>query len=375
MKKIVVKIGSRVLTDEQGLLNTHVIAQFVDDIVRIKDELDIDTVLVSSGAVSAGRAVLSLDSFTVDAQGLQYDKCILKEQILAAIGQGTLIAEYKKFFHEHGKECAQILTTRKDFANRGEYLSLKIVTDTLVSLGICPIFNENDVLSPAELDFSDNDQLAYMVGAMIGADEVMIFSNVEGVYDRSPSDLGARVIACIDNISDVVNLVDDSTSSGKGGMRSKLQSADVVTSLGIAMRIASGYEDHVLYRIAKGEHIGTVFPAKAVTKTNMKKWLTTAAVGTGRIIVSTFLADNLRSKRTSSILFVGIEKVEGTFHKDDVVDICDEHGVILGRGRVRYDAQDLQENVMQYRTLSDAQKAQRKTAEIIAVHYNYFVFV
>ena len=375
MKRIVVKIGSRVLTDKNGFLNGDVITRFVDDIVRIRADFGIETILVSSGAVSAGRAVLPMSSFSVDAQAVHYDKKILKEQILAAIGQGTMIAQYKKEFHKHGKECAQILTTRRDFASRAEYVSLKMVTGTLVSLGICPIFNENDVLSPAELDFSDNDQLAYMVGAMVGADHVMIFSDVNGVYDRSPSESDAQVIAQIDDIADVLHLVDDAHSSGKGGMRSKLQSAEIITSLGIAMRIASGYVENVLYRIASGENLGTLFPAKSVSKTNIKKWLTTAAVGNGKIVVSTFLADNLRQKRTSSILFIGIEGIEGDFDKDDVVDVCDENGVVLGRGCVRYGAEELREKVERYRHMTDTEKAQIKTAEIIAVHYNYFVFV
>jgi glutamate 5-kinase len=254
-------------------------------------------------------------------------------------------------------------------------LSLKTITDTLISLNICPIFNENDVLSPAELDFSDNDQLAYMVAAMVGADQVMIFSNVDGVYDRSPSELGATIILCIDDITSVMHAVDDSAGSGKGGMRSKLQSAEIITSLGISMRIANGCEENVLYRIASGENIGTVFPAKNVTKTNIKKWLVTAAVGNGKIIVSTFLADNLRNRRASSILFVGVERVEGDFDKDDIVDICDESGAILGRGRVRYNADDLRAKVADYRQLSDSEKAKIATAETIAVHYNYFVFV
>lgn len=356
-----------------GQLNDDVMARFVEDIVRARHIHDTEVALVSSGAVSAGRAVVDPASFTVNAQTLHYNKNIVKEQVLAAIGQGTLIGIYKKLFHAHHAECAQILTTRRDFAAHDEYLSLKTVTETLLRMNICPIFNENDVLSPAELDFSDNDQLAYMVAAMIGARQVIICTNVDGVYDGPPSDPSSRVITHINDIAAAIRRVDDGESTGKGGMRSKLQSADVVTSLGIAMRIVNGHVPHVLARVLDGEQIGTYFRPKRGEKSTLKKWLATAAVENGDIVVSTFLADRLRAKNVCSILFVGIEDIRGNFRAGDTVRVCDTRHTVLARGRVRYDADALREQVQAYKNLSATQKAQTPTAETIAVHYDYLV--
>lgn len=377
MKRIVVKVGSRVLTGSDGHLNSTIIQSLVKDIHAIRSDFDVETVLVSSGAVTSGRAIYKDAQLVVNAQNVKYSKELLKEQILAAIGQATLIARYKEEFDQYGTHCAQILATRKDFAGKEEYVSLKTVVENLLDAGVCPIINENDVLSPEELDFSDNDQLAYMVAAMVGADHLIILTNVDGVYSGDPSTRDAKVIPVIEDVSQYFNLVDDSRSAGKGGMRSKLLSADLITSLGIPMYIANGLRDKVLYTLVAGNapRIGTFFPSQYRKKKSLKNWLATAAVGTGRIVVSTYLADLLHKKKPASILFSGIEKIEGTFHEKDVVDICDTENNTLARGLVKYSSHDLHRRVEQFSKFHTAGQRSMKSSDIIAVHYDYMVMM
>ena len=377
MKRIVVKVGSRVLTKLDGHLNGNVIQSLVKDIHAVRNDFSVETILVSSGAVASGRAIYQDTPLTVKAQNLKYSKEILKDQVLAAIGQATLIARYKEEFNKYHTHCAQILTTRKDFAGKEEYVSLKTVVENLLEAGVCPIINENDVLSPEELDFSDNDQLAYMVAAMVGADHLIILTNVDGVYNSNPHQKDAKVIPIIEDVVQYLSLVDDSQSTGKGGMRSKLLSADLITSLGIPMYIANGLRDGVLYTLVSGNTagIGTFFPSQYRKKKSLKNWLATAAVGTGRIVVSTYLADLLHKKKPASILFSGIEKIEGTFHEKDVVDICDTENNTLARGLVKYSSHDLHRRVEQFSKFHTAGQRGMKSSDIIAVHYDYMVMM
>lgn len=374
--RIVIKIGSRVLTDDGGLLDKNIIKNFVEDIAHVRDDYNTDVVIVSSGAVLSGRSILGgFNDFSINAQGVTYGKDIVKEQILASVGQVELISKYKREFQKYDINCSQILTTRRDFADRHAYLSLKTVIENSLRCGICPLFNENDVLSPEELDFSDNDQLAYMVAAMISASYLFILTNVDGVYDGSPSDPGSKIISHIDDASQYFSLVDDNESKGKGGMRSKLLSADIITSLGLSMYIANGTEKHVISRILSGENLGTFFPSKSKKKKGIKPWLATSASSSGKIIVSTYLADILRNQKPASILFSGIESISGDFAVKDVVDILDEDGVQLARGVVKFSAEDLRLNVQKFVNKTDAEKAQSKSHEIIAIHYDYLVYV
>lgn len=370
-----VKIGSRVLTKKDGFLNVEVISNLVKDVAELMKK-DMDVILVTSGAVSTGRYIKSLkDMKVVGAEAIKYDKEIIREQVLAAVGQPRLMAVYINEFDKYDLHCAQLLATRSVFADRSSYLSMRTVTNNLLNAGIVPIFNENDALSPEEYDFTDNDQLACMIASMIGADKVFLLTDTAGLYDRSPKDPKAKIIHQVDKIGEAFKLVDESSGSGKGGMRSKLLSADLVTSLGISLYIASGLEKSIVSRIIDGEKIGTFFPAKNNKLKPIKNWLATAAVGEGKIVVSTFLADILRMKKTASVLFSGIEEVQGNFKKKEAVEICDDSGCILARGIARFDGKEMKEKISEFRKKSSKDKARMKTSQIIAVHYDYLVFV
>jgi glutamate 5-kinase len=374
MNRIIIKIGSRVLAKKNGLLNERVVSHLVADVARLKKEKKIDIILITSGAVSVGKSVKRLLDCKIEAEAVSYGKNIVREQVLAAVGQPKLMAFYIKEFQKYDTTCAQILATRADFAGRASYLSLRTVTENLLKAGVIPIFNENDVLSPEELDFSDNDQLAAMVAAMTAADELIILSTVEGLFDGPLRDPKSKIVPVIENVEKFSKFVDDSNILGKGGMRSKLLIADLVTNLGITMHLASGLERNVILKIANGEKIGTKFPAKAKKAKAIKNWLAAGAASKGRLVVSTCLADVLRKRKTASILFIGIERIEGDFVEKDILDVVDESENILGRGVSRFDSKKLKEEVRKFKIKVESEKAKMKTSEMIAIHYDYFVF-
>jgi len=261
MDKIVIKIGSLVLTQSNGRLNQKVIKNIVCDVAKtIKSGKKI--VIISSGAVSSGRVTNVLqDDFPANSR--KQDKKIVREQILASIGQPKLMAFYSKEFDKHNLVCAQILVTRADFSQRKRFLSLCTVIENLLNLNIVPIINENDVLCDEELTFSDNDQLACMVSKMLLVNKLIILTNVDGVYDRAPKKIGAKLFKKIDNIKEVFNIIDDEKNIfGRGGMKSKLEAAMFVTSIGIPVYIASGFSDGVISAILANKQVGTFFPAK-----------------------------------------------------------------------------------------------------------------
>ena len=373
MQRIIIKIGSKILTKPDGSFNNSAMAGLVKDIAAIKNELKLEIALVSSGAVALGKSIKALKKFEVNSAAVKYDKQILKEQILAAAGQPKLMASYINEFEKYKFNCAQILATRAVFADRPAYLSIRTVTENLLKLNVIPIFNENDSLAPEELDFSDNDQLAGMVAAMLTADKLIILSNVDGVYEDI-ADAKGKVIPVIEKAANYLKNIDDSKSQGKGGMRSKLIIADLMNSLGIDMHIANGTNKKIISKILSHETIGTYFPAKSKKYKALKNWLATAAVSRGKIYVSTYLADLLNKKQTASVLLAGIEKVEGGFSKGEVVGIYGDEGKLLGRGLARYDSADLLNKLVWYNKKSDLEKAKIKTADVIAVHYDYFCF-
>ncbi|MFA5925461.1 MAG: glutamate 5-kinase [Parcubacteria group bacterium] len=373
MKSIVIKIGSRVLANKNGLLNKKVIADLVRDLAKVKNEKDIDILLVTSGAVAVGRANKKAANLKIEADGISYDKNTVHEQMLAASGQPKLMAFYTREFGKYKIDCAQILTTRADFAQREKYLSLRTVTKNLLKAGIVPIFNENDVLSPEELDFSDNDQLAGMVSAMIVAEKLIILTVVDGFLDGPVNVPGTKNVPVIKSIKDYIDKVDDSNIS-RGGMKSKLYIADLVTSLGIEMHIAHGGKKGIVSKIIRNEKCGTFFPAKAKKAKALKNWLAAGAASKGTLVVSTSLADVLRKRQTASVLFLGIEKIKGNFMEKDIVDVCDDSGILLGRGISRFGSESLKKEVEKYKKSTGIEKAKIKTSKIIAIHYDYFVF-
>ncbi|MDD5031666.1 MAG: glutamate 5-kinase [Patescibacteria group bacterium] len=372
---IVIKIGSSLLTSTDNQLNLKMIESIAMEVSALR-QAGKRVVIVSSGAVASGRTAPSLSNGFPVSGDRRLAK-ILREQILAAVGQPLLMHAYQLSFEKYGLVCAQILVTRADFADRNRYLNLRTVVDNLLQLSIVPIVNENDVLSTEELDdldFTDNDQLSCMVAAMIGAERLLILTNVPGLMDRSPKDPEAKVLPEVKKASEARDMIQNETSGmGKGGMESKLEAADLITSLGISMQIVSGHESQVITRVLlKGERLGTFFPAQDRKVSPRKAWIGAAAVSRGKITVSTYLADLLRARHVASILLRGVDFVDPdeTFKTGDVVSVFDENGQELGRGEVRYNADELR------RLMQERDRNAERTAggEKLVIHYDYFVF-
>jgi glutamate 5-kinase len=374
MQTLVIKIGTHLVTDKNGDFNCDLVKQIVKDIIKLKKE-KINIVLVSSGAVASGRnLVKEFQAENFKLVGNQKNK-IIKEQILASVGQPEIMAFYKKKFHKHQTNCAQILVTRVDFANKKRYLNLRNVTLNLINLGIIPIFNENDVLSKESLSFSENDQLSGMVSGMVLADKLIILTNVDGVYDKNPETKDANLINQIDDVNNIINQIDTSKSQfGKGGMKSKLLTAQLVTNLGIPLHIANGLKPDILSQIVlKKKNLGTFFPARRKKTKPIKTWIAAGAKSKGQLKVSNYLADILKKKRAASILFVGIERVLGNFQKGDIIEITDTEGVLIGRGQARHDSAKILEEVKKIK--NQPLKKIKFLEDKIAVHYNQFAFV
>ncbi len=371
-KRIVIKVGSRLIADERRMLNQGFISQLAQDIARLRSER-YEVVVVSSGAVSSGRSILQAEQFSVSAP--QGRERLVEEQVLASIGQPNLIAAYQKELTPHRLFPAQILVTRADFADRERYLSLRTVTENLLRLGAIPIVNENDVLSTEELDFSDNDQLSCMMAAMLSAEILIVLTDVPGIFDKPPDTPGASLLSEITDIDALKTTIGAATSSvGKGGMRSKVATADLITTLGIPMRVANGYDKDIVTRIVLGgEPLGTFFPPQGKRLSRRKAWIGAGAAPKGKIVVSTYLADLLRNRRVSSILWRGVEAVKGDFAKNDVVSILDDDGVELGRGVVRNSSAELAVRI-QERKSAHEESVRTAGGNKIVVHYDNFVF-
>ena len=333
--RIVVKIGSQVLCGEDGRLNLSVLEQLVGQIGRlVKDGWQV--LMVSSGAVAAGHAVA----------GEKLDRIsdpVARKQVLAATGQVRLMENYRRLFAGHGLDIAQVLTSRSDFQTRRHYLNMRGCIDGLLTAGIIPVVNENDVVSITELLFPDNDELAGLLAGMVNADLLCLLSTVPGVFDGAPDDPATR---CIDVWDDDVYQADEvvqrgASTLGRGGMHSKLNMARRTAQLGTTVVIADGTDAEILHKIANGQAGGTLFRADKGASP-AKRWLATAdAHAVGSVCVNEGAADALLDRsRLTSLLPVGIESVEGPFSQGDVIQVHGPDGRVLGCGRAAYDHEE-----------------------------------
>ncbi|NDK07906.1 glutamate 5-kinase [Candidatus Gracilibacteria bacterium] len=345
----VIKIGSNVLLGENGI-DEEIINNLALKVSKLKNN-GIKVVLVSSGAVAMGKKKMGTNTI----KGLTKDEC---GQIFSSIGQTRLMDTYTRYFDKYDIIISQALLTRRDFSDRERYNSIKKVLFTSLELGIVPIINENDVLSVEELDFSDNDELGALLAAMIGADKLIILSNINGLYDSFPNGNLIKKVEKIDkSILSMVGV--DKSSMGKGGMESKLKTAKMMMDLGIKMYIANGKNKDTIEKIYNNSNPGTVFESIEEKKVDsLRKWLKAGAVPTGKLQVSTIIADLLKSGKRASLLEIGVEKVEKEFVKGDVVGVFDMEGCCIGYGIAKIDSNEI-----------DKYSEERK----IVIHTNYFI--
>ena len=329
-KRLVVKIGSSLLVDSRsGALKAQWLASLCDDIAKLKAEGK-EMIVVSSGAIALGRNVLKLPKGALKLE---------ESQAAAAVGQIALAHAYEDEFRARGLVAAQVLLTLGDTEERRRYLNARNTVTTLLSLGAVPVVNENDTVATSEIRYGDNDRLAARVATMIGADLLVLFSDIDGLYSAPPaSDPDARHIPVVEHITPSIESMAGGAASelSRGGMRTKVEAAKIATAGGTHMIIADGRVKNPLKRIAEGG-VCTWFLTPSNPATARKTWIAGALEPRGTLYVD---AGAMRALQTgASLLPVGVRRVEGAFARGDAVTIRDDER-ILGRGLVAYDAEE-----------------------------------
>ncbi len=339
-RRLVVKIGSNVLAQPNGLPDEDRMAQLVAQLVGLKNQ-GLEIILVSSGAVAAGRSLITLPP-RADA--------VRSRQLLAAVGQVKLLSIYAALLAPHGLLGAQVLVTKEDFRDRQHYLNMRNCFQELLQQNVIPIVNENDVISVTELMFTDNDELAGLVASMLNADALLILSNVDGIFDGDPSQPGARVIQQIapHDTSFAEFITATRSQFGRGGMLTKCSIAHKVARLGISVHIANGKKTDILPAILNESAVNTWFqPSKRTSGT--KKWLAHAQAAQATVHVNAGArAALLAPGQATSLLPVGIVRIEGDFQKGDLIRLTDEAGHPLGLGLAEYGADKARERLGQH---------------------------
>ncbi len=332
-RRIVVKVGSSLLVDAQaGRLNEAWLASLAADIAALHGGKR-DLLVVSSGAIALGRAVLKLPAGRLELED---------SQAAAAVGQIALARTWTEALSRHGITAGQVLVTLGDTEERRRYLNARSTIDKLLEWRAVPVINENDTVATTEIRYGDNDRLAARVATMVSADLVVLLSDVDGLYDAPPGwTASARHIARVERITPEIETMAGAAGSGlsRGGMQTKIEAAKIVTGSGTHMVIASGRVEHPLDAIAKGARC-TWFLTAGNPVTARKKWIAGSLEPKGTLVIDAGAVAALR--RGNSLLPVGVVRIEGDFARGDAVIIRGPDGAEIGRGLCAYDAEDAQ---------------------------------
>ena len=327
VKRVVVKIGSGVLSTEDGLDNARV-AAISEDVCALLDR-GLEVILVSSGAVAAGKGQLGING---------RPQTIPQKQAAAAIGQTRIIREYKETFTANSYNVAQVLLTRDDLSNRRRYLNARNTMMTLLEYGVTPIVNENDTVVVEEIRFGDNDNLSALVTTLVEADMLIILSDVDGLYDSNPAENpAAELIPVIERVTQKIEAMGSSAvgTLGTGGMVTKLKAAKKAALSGVGTLIVNGRTPHVLQQVFDGEDVGSYFLPAQSKLTAKKHWIAFSKKPRGKLLID----DGGRQaviKRGKSLLPSGICGVDGGFERGDAVRLCDRDGNEFARGVIAY---------------------------------------
>ena len=337
-KRVVVKLGTNILRNSDGNVSLPRIFSFIEDMASLVKSGK-EVILITSGAVGLGRKRLGLEGTTGTAL----------KQACAAIGQGKLMSIYESGFDGYGLVAAQILLTEDDFGIRTRYLSLRTTLNKLLELGVIPVINQNDTVSSIEVDpryehmqvcFSDNDKLSALVASELDADLLLILSDVDGLYDKNPKENpDAKIIPIVKEVTDeILELGTDASDGGRGGMRTKLMAARMVTRFGGKVLIANGKIPYVIKKVFEGEELGTMFLPQTEGLSDKKRWIGYATNIIGKIKVNHGAKKALVEKE-KSLLPIGVIDVIHEFNKGDVISIIDEDDHEFARGMVNYDSE------------------------------------
>ena len=337
---VVVKVGTRVITTEQGQLDRQRIDALSAQLCRIADT-GRQVLMVSSGAVGAGMGKLGL---------ADRPSGLAQLQAIAAVGQTDLIQAYESSLASMGRHAAQVLLTAADLRRRSAYLNVRNALTQIHAFGAIAIINENDSVAVSELmtTFGDNDRLASQVAGLLSDAMLVILSDVDGLYDGPPSNPESRRLDLVETIDDQVLAMAQAHRSthSKGGMASKLAAAKVAALHGQPTIIAPGRDDRVLDKIFSGEVIGTLFLPPNRSIRGRRRWIGTAARVSGSLVLDQGAADALR-KSGSSLLAIGIRSLSGSFQRGSVVAMFDPQGQEIARGLCNYPSTEVEKIIGQ----------------------------
>jgi glutamate 5-kinase len=337
--RIAIKVGSNVITQEDGSLNDGRILRIVEDVAVLYKQ-GIEVILISSGAVAAGRSGVSPSKKT---------NIVAAKQIWAAIGQVKLMSSYQFLFGKYGIQAGQLLATKESFRDRRHYLNMKNCISAMLENNVLPIVNENDAISINELMFTDNDELSGLISSMMDCKSLIILSNVDGVYKGITGEKETDLIARIDEKSEDLDKYITSSKSGfgRGGMITKCSIARKIAAQGIDVFIANGTRDSIISDIVRRKDVPyTQFVANSKRETGVKKWLSHSdTFAKGAVVINEGAREALLDDKATSLLMIGITRVDGFFRSGDVVRIVDEDGNNIGIGKSQYDSKKAEQHI------------------------------
>ena len=327
--RIVVKVGSSSLTGHNGGLDSFRL-QALSNLLAKKVLDGAQVVLVSSGAIAAGMVPLGLSKRPKD---------LATQQAAASAGQGALMAAYTRAFTMHGVQVGQVLLTADDMHRRSHYVNASRTLERLLELEVVPIINENDTVVTDEIRFGDNDRLAALVAHLINADALLLLSDVDALYTGHPKEPGARRIPVVTDFDQIAGVDVSRTGSavGTGGMATKVAAAHMAVAEGIPVLLTE--TDQAAAALA-GEDVGTFFLPTGTRGPARRRWLAHATNATGRLVLDQGAVEAVVRRRTS-LLPVGVTRIEGRFAAGDTVDLVNPEGQVIARGLVGYDDQEL----------------------------------
>ena len=332
--KIAVKIGSNVLTRRDGTLDVTRMSALVDQVAELY-KAGVEVILVSSGAVASGRSEIQ-PSKKLDS--------VDQRQLFSAVGQAKLINRYYELFRDHGIAVGQVLTMKENFSTRRHYLNQRNCMLVMLENGVIPIVNENDTVSVTELMFTDNDELSGMIASMMDVQALIILSNIDGIYDGSPSVPGTKVIREVEPGKDLSDYIQTEKSGfGRGGMLTKTIIARKVADEGIHVIIANGKKENILLDLLQRPDttVCTRFVPSHCDVSSVKKWIAhSEGFAKGELHLNFKAVDVLKGDKAVSVLPVGVTRIEGDFEKDELVKIMDHEGKAIGVGRIGFDSSE-----------------------------------
>jgi len=331
-RRIVVKVGSSLLTDVNDGLRMAVVERIATEIAMLQKR-GIQVCLVTSGSVALGR---------VEMQWMQKRLSVHEKQAAAAIGQPLLMDAYRQAFAKHGLQVAQLLLTKDDLRHRRRYLNASNTSETLFSAGVIPIVNENDTVVVEEIKFGDNDTLGALVSLVIDAELIVMMTDVDGLFSDNPTtNATAKRLSTIESLTpEIIGMAGDVGSSfGTGGMVSKLKAARISTRGGVAAAIVNGHSENILTELMQGSDVGSLFLCGVDRQSRRHHWIVDVLHPAGKIHVDSGAAKAI-VEGGGSLLPIGMTSVEGLFDKGECVEICDADGVIA-RGLCNYNADEM----------------------------------